>query len=174
MCPPVSTGGTPGCSSGGPRTLLDQLALLQPQTHAAVTELAAAPDRLAEIYPRLVKISVDYAVMEPVSQGQGTAEVVAVRLPITWHDVGGFAALGEQLPRDAQGNARHGVSVLVDARDNLVINNAEDGRLVAVVGLSDTVIVQTPQITLVCPITQAERIKELVAEVTAQLGTSYA
>jgi len=156
------------------RTLLDQLALLQPPTHAAVTELAAAPERLAEIYPRLVKISVDYAVMEPVSQGQGTAEVVAVRLPITWHDVGGFAALGDQLPRDAQGNARHGVSVLVDARDNLVINNAEDGRLVAVVGLSDTVIVQTPQITLVCPITQAERIKELVAEVTAQLGRSYA
>jgi mannose-1-phosphate guanylyltransferase len=156
------------------RTLLDQLAVLQPPTHAAVTELAAAPDRLAEIYPRLVKISVDYAVMEPVSQGQGTAEVVAVRLPITWHDVGGFAALGDQLPRDAQGNARHGVSVLVDARDNLVINNAEDGRLVAVVGLSDTVIVQTPQITLVCPITQAERIKELVAEVTAQLGRSYA
>jgi len=156
------------------RTLLDQLAVLQPPTYAAVTELAGAPDRLAEIYPRLVKISVDYAVMEPVSQGQGTAEVVAVRLPITWHDVGGFAALGDQLPRDAQGNARHGVSVLVDARDNLVINNAEDGRLVAVVGLSDTVIVQTPQITLVCPITQAERIKELVAEVTAQLGRSYA
>ena len=156
------------------RTLLDQLAVLQPPTHAAVTKLAATPDRLAEIYPRLVKISVDYAVMEPVSQGQGTAEVVAVRLPITWQDVGGFAALGDQLPRDAQGNAVHGVSVLVDARDNLVINNAEDGRLVAVVGLSDTVIVQTPQITLVCPITQAERIKELMAEVTAQLGRSYA
>ena len=108
-------------------TLLDQLALLQPQTYAAVTELAAAPERLAEIYPRLLKISVDYAVMEPVSQGQGTASVVAVRLPITWHDVGGFASLSEQLPRDAQGNALQGASVLVDARDNLVINNAEDG-----------------------------------------------
>jgi mannose-1-phosphate guanylyltransferase len=155
-------------------TLLDQLAQLQPQTYAAVTELAAAPERLAEIYPQLLKISVDYAVMEPVSQGRGSAAVVAVRLPITWHDVGGFAALGEQLPRDAQGNATQGVSVLVDARDNLVINNAEDGRLVAVVGLTDTVIVQTPQITLVCPITQAERIKELVAEVTNQLGRSYA
>ena len=41
-------------------------------------------------------------------------------------------------------------------------------------GLSDTVIVQTPQITLVCPITEAERIKELVTEVTSQLGTAYA
>jgi mannose-1-phosphate guanylyltransferase len=156
------------------QTLLDQLAALQPATYAAVTELAAMPERLAEIYPGLLKISVDYAVMEPVSQGQGTASVVAVRLPITWHDVGGFASLSEQLPRDEAGNARQGPSVLVDARDNLVINNAEDGRLVAVVGLSDTVIVQTPQITLVCPISEAERIKELLAEVTSRLGHGYA
>jgi mannose-1-phosphate guanylyltransferase len=155
-------------------TLLRQIEQLQPETFEAVTELAAKPERLAEIYPQLLKISVDYAVMEPVSGGQGSARVVAVRLPITWHDVGGFAALGEQLPRDEHGNATSGVSVLVDARDNLVINHAEDGRLVAVVGLSDTVIVQTPQITLVCPITEAERIKDLVAEVTAQLGGSYA
>ena len=120
------------------RTFLDQLEALQPKTHAAVQALAAAPYRLSEIYPELLKISVDYAVMEPVSRGEGSAQVVAVRLPITWHDVGGFAALSEQLPRDERGNAIHGVSVLVDARDNLVINNAEDGRVVAVVGLTDT------------------------------------
>ncbi len=156
------------------RTLLDQLARLQPETHAQVLELAAEPERLGEIYPHLLKISVDYAVMEPVSQGRSTGHVVAVRLPITWHDVGGFASLGEQLPRDEHGNATQGVSVLVDARDNLVINNTEDGRVVAVVGLTDTVIVQTPQITLVCPISEAERIKELVAEVTVRLGRGYA
>lgn len=156
------------------QTLLNQLAELLPETHAAVVELAAEPDRLAAIYPTLMKISVDYAIMEPVSQGRGSAHVVAVRLPITWHDVGGFAALGEQLPRDESGNATQGVNVLVDARDNVVINNAEDGRLVAVVGLSDTVIVQTPQITLVCPVSEAERIKELLAEVTSQLGHHYA
>ena len=156
------------------QTLLDQLALLQPEIYGLVTELAREPERLAEIYPRLLKISVDYAVMEPVSQGRGSARVVAVRLPITWHDVGGFASLSEHLPRDEHGNAVQGESVLVDARDNLVINSAEDGRLVAVVGLSDTVIVQTPQITLVCPVSEAERIKELVAEVTGRLGRSYA
>jgi mannose-1-phosphate guanylyltransferase len=156
------------------QTLLAQLEQLQPRTYAAVTKLAAAPDQLAEIYPRLDKISVDYAVMEPVSQGKASARVVAVRLPITWHDVGGFTALGEHLPRDEHGNAISGASVLVDARDNLVINQADDGRLVAVVGLSDTVIVQTSQITLVCPASEAERIKDLVAEVTAQLGATYA
>jgi mannose-1-phosphate guanylyltransferase len=63
--------------------------------------------------------------------------------------------------------------VLVDSSDNVVINQ-DDGRVVAVVGLSGTVIVQTPQVTLVCPIGEAERIKELVAEVTERMGTSYA
>ncbi|WP_375423885.1 mannose-1-phosphate guanylyltransferase [uncultured Friedmanniella sp.] len=155
-------------------TLLEQLRLLHPGTHQLVSDLAAHPDQLKIIYPQLVKISVDYAVMEPVSQGRGSARVLGVRLPITWHDVGGFASLGEQLPRDDHGNATQGISVLVDARDNLVINQSEDGRVVAVVGLSDTVIVQTPQITLVCPVTDAERIKELVAEVTSRLGRGYA
>jgi mannose-1-phosphate guanylyltransferase len=156
------------------RTLLEQLQLLQPVTHGLVTELAENPERLPDIYPSLLKISVDYALMEPVSQGQGTARVMAVRLPVTWHDVGGFGSLGEQLPHDDHGNATQGVAVLLDARDNLVINHADDGRIVAVVGLTDTVIVQTDQITLVCPIGEAERIKELVTEVTERLGRGYA
>ena len=155
-------------------TLLAQLQVLQPDTYVALTELAAHPERLVQIYPSLSKISVDYAVMEPVSQGRGAGSVVAVRLPISWHDVGGFAALSEHLPHDERGNATQGTSVLVDARDNLVINRSEDGRLVAVVGLSDTVIVQTEQITLVCPVSEAERIKELLDQVTAQLGPGYA
>lgn len=155
-------------------TLLRQVETLQPETYAEIMKLAGSPDQLAEIYPGLLKISVDYAVMEPVSRGHGSARVVAVRLPISWHDVGGFAALGEHLPRDERGNATQGVSVLVDAHDNLVINQSEDGRLVAVVGLSGMVIVQTPQITLVCPTSEAERVKELVAQVTNELGVAYA
>jgi mannose-1-phosphate guanylyltransferase len=156
------------------QTFLDQLELLQPVTHGLVLELAQAPERIASIYPTLLKISVDYAVMEPVSQGRGSAQVVAVRLPVAWHDVGGFASLSEQLPHDDHGNATQGTAVLVDAHDNLVINSGGDGQVVAVVGLSGAVIVQTPQITLVCPMSESERIKELVTEVTTRLGRSYA
>ena len=124
---------------------------LLPTTYAQVVELAAEPERLAEIYPQLEKISVDYAVMEPVSQGQGTAHVVAVRLPITWHDVGGFAVSGRAVAPRRAGNARSGTQRGGRPADNLVINDSEDGRLVAVVGLADTVIVQTPQITVGLP-----------------------
>ncbi len=154
-------------------TLLRQLELLTPLNHAMILDLAQHPERVAEIYPELDKVSVDYAVMEPVSEGKADAHVVAVRLPITWHDVGGFAALGEHLPRDAANNALQGLSVLVDSHDNLVFNSTPD-RIVAVVGLTDTVIVQTAEITLVCPMDQSERIKELVAEVIGRHGELYA
>ena len=155
-------------------TVLDLLRQLLPDSLDAVTTLARQPERVREIYPRLLKISVDYALMEPVSQGRTDAHVVAVQLPITWHDVGGFSALRGQLPWDEHGNATLGRSVLVSSRDNLVINSVADGRLVAAIGLSDTVVVQTDQITVVCPLGEAERVKELVAEVTAQLGPGYA
>ncbi|MDN5803179.1 MAG: NTP transferase domain-containing protein [Microlunatus sp.] len=154
-------------------TVLDQLRQLLPDTYRLVTELAAEPDQLAVIYPKLARISVDYAVMEPVSQGRTNAYVVAVQLPITWHDVGGYPSLRDQLPWDEHGNAVTGTAVLVGSRDNLVLNETE-GRLLAAVGLRDTVVVQTDQITVVAPLGEAERVKELVAEVTARLGATYA
>ncbi|WP_114561457.1 mannose-1-phosphate guanylyltransferase [Desertihabitans aurantiacus] len=150
-------------------TLLDQLAVLQPDCHAIVTELARHPERLAELYPQLPRISVDYAVMEPVAAGRGTARVLMVRLPISWHDVGGYASLLEQLQRDSSGNATRGLSVQVDGSNNLVINDHDD-HLVATIGVHDMIIVSTRAITLVCPLDQSERVKELVSAVTDNDG----
>jgi mannose-1-phosphate guanylyltransferase len=150
-------------------TLLDQLAVLQPECHATVTELARHPERLAELYPTLPRISVDYAVMEPVAQGRGTARVLMVRLPISWHDVGGYASLLEQLQRDSSGNAVRGLSVQVDGSNNLIINDHDD-HLVATLGVHDMIIVATRAITLVCPLDQSERVKELVSAVTDNDG----
>lgn len=153
-------------------TLLDQLRLLLPETHAQVLRLAAEPQLLEEIYPRLFKTSIDYGVMEPVSRGQASGHVVAVPLPIQWHDVGGFASLAEQLAADADGNAIDGLALQIDSRNNLLINRGENS-LVAVVGVSDMVVVRTPQITMVCPMDATERIRELVDKVAAELGADY-
>lgn len=157
-------------------TLLGQLEKLVPDCYEIVQTLAAEPEKLAELFPKLPKISVDYAVMEPVSLGRGTegSHVVAVRLPITWHDVGGFPALAEHLKHDDDGNAREGCTVVMDASHNLVINKGGDGKLVAVLGMTDTIVVQTDDITLVCPSGRAEQVKALVAQVAEELGESYA
>lgn len=154
-------------------TLLEQLRLLLPDTYSEVLALAARPDRLSEIFPRLFKTSVDYAVMEPVSAGRGSATVLAVALPVSWRDVGGFPSLAEILPTDAAGNATSGTVVASEASGNVVLN-ADDGSLIALLGVDDLVVVRTDDITLVTRRDRTEQIKDLVAEVTATVGDQFA
>ena len=153
-------------------TFLDQLAALEPATHAAVSELAAEPDRLEEIFPTLRKTSVDFGIMEPVSRGAATGSVVAVALPIDWRDVGGFASLAEVLTADADGNVVDGLAVLNDARDNLVINTV-DAHVVAVSGTTGMVVVHTPDATLVTTLAGAESVKSVVAAVADAAGPDF-
>ncbi|MDN5727024.1 MAG: mannose-1-phosphate guanylyltransferase, partial [Propionibacteriales bacterium] len=153
--------------------LLDQLRQLVPDSYVIVTELAEDPSKLGELYPRLPKNSVDYAIMEPVSRGAGSARVVVVGLPIDWQDVGGYQQLAENLPADARGNVTDGTVVQLDGTDNVVINRGPDGHLVATLGLSEMIIVTSGNVTLVCPRSESQRIKELVGEVVEHAGADY-
>lgn len=155
-------------------TLLAALERLHPDTHRDVLALAEDPSRLAEIYPRLHKTSVDYGVMEPVSRGEAPGQVVAVELPISWYDVGSFLALAGQLPADDDRNARQGATVVLDSFDNLVINRRSDDHVVAIAGLRSMAVVVTDRATMVVPLADSERVKELVARVSDERGAEFA
>ncbi len=146
-------------------TFLEQVRVLQPACHSTVSELAMHPERLEQLFPSLPKISLDYAIMEPVSQGMGTANIFGVALSADWRDVGGYSSLAEVLNADSQANAFIGNVIAVDAQRNVIMNNDADS-LVVVAGVSGLVIVRTPKVTLVIPEEQSERVKELVAEVS--------
>jgi mannose-1-phosphate guanylyltransferase len=144
---------------------LDALRLQQPTLYSGLTEIAGAWDgdgrekALAEVWPELPKISVDYAVME----GAAAAGLVAtVPGDFGWHDVGDFATLGDVLPADAGGNVVVGDSevLLHDVEGSVVI--PASGRLVAALGLRDVIIVDTPDALLVCPRDRAQDVKKLV------------
>ncbi|MDR1712290.1 MAG: mannose-1-phosphate guanylyltransferase [Propionibacteriaceae bacterium] len=141
---------------------LDLVAQLRPECAQLVLELAENPGQLADIFPRLPKISVDYAVMEPAA-AQGM--VCCVRLDAQWRDVGGYAALGNVLPQ-LGGNAASG-RVVADAQGNVIINDDPDA-VVAVAGVTGLVVVRTPTATLVVPADQAERVKALAEQVAVQ------
>lgn len=143
-------------------TLLEQVRLLQPATYQALTELAAQPGRLDEIYPALTKISIDYAVMEPVSRGRGSAHVVAVAMPVQWADVGSYAALYEALPHDAAGNAVVGQVLAQEATGNLAFNQA--GGNLALIGVNGLAVVRTARATLVVPLDQAQAVRQMAAQ----------
>jgi mannose-1-phosphate guanylyltransferase len=155
-------------------TLLGALDVLLPESAADLRRVAAVWDTgerdavLAEVYPRLPKISIDYAVMEPASQGKADADVVAVPMPVRWLDVGSWAAVAGTYATDDHGNAcaPEALRCLVDSHDNVIVTDDPD-HLVATIGLRGHIVVHTRDVTMVCPLADGERVKELVAAVQA-------
>jgi mannose-1-phosphate guanylyltransferase len=158
------------------QTVLDALADHLPESAAGLATIVAAPagpERdavLAEVFPTLPKISVDYAVLEPAATEPG--RVAVVDLDVEWLDVGSWPALAHTLETDAAGNAVRGLTVLLDSGGNVVLSDDPE-HLVALVGVRDSVVVHTADVTMVCPVGDAERVKELLAAVTEGTGARF-
>jgi mannose-1-phosphate guanylyltransferase len=152
---------------------LAELARQQPELHTGVVRIAAAwdgPDReavLEEVWPELPKIAVDYAVMEDAA---ASGKVATVPADFGWADLGDFENLADQFERDDEGNVTPpGLSpapLLVDSRR--VVAVADSGRLVAVLGLDDVVVVDTPDAVLVCARDRVQDVRQLVDELKAR------
>jgi mannose-1-phosphate guanylyltransferase len=147
--------------------LLDLLATWHPDLAAGLRTLAARPERLDELWPGLEKIAIDNAVAEPAS---GTGRVAVVPGTFGWDDVGDFASLGGLLP-DADGMP--GARILGHAADVRVVDATgvvvpASGRLVAVVGLEDVVVVDTPDALLVMAKDRAQDVKSVLDALRAE------
>jgi mannose-1-phosphate guanylyltransferase len=88
-------------------------------------------------------------------------------LDVEWLDVGSWPALARTLDVDPEGNAVRGPVVVVDGAGNVVFNDDPE-HVVATVGLQECVVVHTRDVTLVCPIADAERVKVLLEAVKAR------
>ncbi len=155
------------------QTVLDALADHLPESADGLARIVAAADRdaaLAEVFPTLPKISVDYAVLEPAATEPG--RVLVVDLDVDWLDVGSWPALAGTLDTDAAGNAVRGMTVCLDSTGNVVFSDDPD-HLVALVGVRDSVVVHTADVTMVCPVGDAERVKQLLATVEAGFPGRY-
>jgi len=86
----------------------------------------------------------------------------AVKLDCRWLDVGSFTMLADVLPADAGNNTIAAASTrLLDCKNNIFITE-DTGHLIAAVGLENIIVAHSPDATLVCPIDQADRLKELL------------
>jgi mannose-1-phosphate guanylyltransferase len=115
---------------------------------------------LASRFPTLPKISVDYAIMEQAS------DVLAIRAEFDWDDVGAWTALPDHIGRDEDNNTIRGPRAIVDSHNNIVIANS---RTVALCGVSDLVIVETPDAVLVCHRNAVQQIKKLQPQLPDEL-----
>lgn len=159
-------------------TVLDCIRRYEPEVHEKLMRIAEAwgtergREVLAEVYPTLKKISVDYAVMEPASRDERVS-VATVSMPVKWLDVGGWPAYGQTLEADESGNQlAAGKALSVDSANTLIVSD-DDDHLVATLGVRDLIIVRTGRATLVCHKDAAEQIKQLHQRVKETFGEGY-
>jgi mannose-1-phosphate guanylyltransferase len=113
---------------------------------------------LAKEYPELKKVSIDYALMEHAQN------VIVADGAFEWDDLGSWTALGRHLKADAEGNCAVAEFIHVDGARNIVFDarTREKRTPIAVVGLRDSILVQTDDATLLAHKSQAQKVKELV------------
>ena len=139
--------------------LLDELRRHLPKT---ATILAALPqfgsrlfaDRLAKAFPLCDNISIDFAVLEKAEKVAGIAAG-----DFGWNDVGSWNAVYELMGRDHCGNVVANTAVCLEAHDNFVDAR---GKTVALLGVKDLIVVDTPDALLVATRDRAQQVGEIV------------
>ncbi|HEY1789568.1 MAG TPA: sugar phosphate nucleotidyltransferase [Verrucomicrobiae bacterium] len=112
---------------------------------------------LAKDYPGIKKISIDYALMEHAQN------VIAADGALEWDDLGAWPALARHLKADAEGNCVVADFIHVDGARNIIYDARTKNKTpIAVVGLRDSILVQTDDAVLLAHKSQAQKIKELV------------
>ena len=123
--------------------------------------LVAAGRYIEERFPTLEpKVSLDYAIME---KARAVETVIA---QFDWDDVGLWTALPKHLPPDPSGNTIRGNATVVASTNNIVMSN---GRMIALCGVKDLVIVETPDAVLVCHRDAVQNIKQVVQQLPKEL-----
>jgi mannose-1-phosphate guanylyltransferase len=159
----------------GACTILDQIAALMPELSAGLAKLTFHQDlwelsdlkpQIAEVYAEIKGESIDFGVMERA------ANVQVIPASFGWSDVGSWSALPEVMEADQEGH------VVISSQGSVSIN-AEGclayggGKLVALVGVQDLIVVDTPDALLVCAKSAAQDVKKVVEELEKRGKTEY-
>ena len=144
-------------------TIANELQRLQPKLFTVAEKwrrirgLAKLNAALAGDY-RVEKISVDYAIME------NARNIVCADGVFGWDDLGSWPALARHVRADKAGNSSVADLVQVDSADNVIFDARTRNRTpIALVGMSETIVVQTDDATMVAAKSESQKIKQLVA-----------
>ena len=150
-------------------TITEGLQKHQPEMYAACQrwfKVATNGPKLAKIlakeYPDIKRISIDFALMEHAQN------VIVADGAFEWDDLGSWTALARHIKADAEGNCAVADFIHVDAARNIIYDaRTKDRRTpIAVVGLRDSILVQTDDAVLLAHKSQAQKVKELVKKLS--------
>ena len=116
---------------------------------------------LEKEFPALPKISVDYAILEKALR------VLVLEASFDWDDVGGWLAVANYLPSDGCDNRANTPTTIFDAANNIIY--ARGKKHIALLGVSDLVIVETEDAILIANRHETENIKTLLKKIPPEL-----
>ena len=145
--------------------VIQQLADHTPELANFVSELRHASDLAATVaaqFPQLTAISIDYALMEKADR------VLNIEATFDWDDVGSWVSIAKYLEKYGDENCANEPITEIDSQNNIVFN-ARPGTRIALLGVDDLIIVQTPDALLIANRHQADAIKKLSDILPAEL-----
>jgi len=155
--------------------LLKHLETNEPELYTGLMEIAAAwgtPKRrevMKRIWPTLPKTAIDYAVAEPAA---AAGDVAMVPGEFSWDDVGDFAAIGRLNAASETNNLTvlgEGARVYAEKATGMVVSDTK--RVIALIGIDDVVVVDTPDALLVTTKEHAQQVKKAVEHLRASGDT---
>jgi mannose-1-phosphate guanylyltransferase/mannose-6-phosphate isomerase len=109
---------------------------------------------IEEIYSKVRKVSIDYAIMEK------SKNVVVIRLEHKWSDLGNFNAIYEESEKDINGNVVYECeNIFINSSNNFIYSNSD--KLVALIDVENMAVVDTPDALLVCPRKSSQKVKQV-------------
>jgi mannose-1-phosphate guanylyltransferase len=140
-------------------TILTAIKRFLPELHAGLMQIREAlgtkreEEIVGEVYSAQKAVSIDYGVMEKAE------DVLVIPGDFGWSDLGSWDALWEVSKKDENGNAVRGEFIGIDAFDSLVHS---PGKLVALVGVRDLLVVETDDALLICRRGQSQDVRKVV------------
>ena len=145
----------------GVDTVLAQFEALMPHLYATLDPLGpllgtpAGAAALAAAYPTVEVQTIDYGILERAP------DVAVVPARFAWSDVGSWGELYDILPQDGSRNVLRGQHLALDTTGSLIYSGA-GSRTVVALGMEDLIIVDTPDVLLICPRSRAQEVRRLV------------
>lgn len=153
-------------------TILDALRQFEPEMMKhidAITAELGTPGYNVTLEREFAKIdgrSIDYAVMER------HPEVCVIEANFSWDDVGSWQSIGRLTEPDEQGNCVRGKYLPIQSQ-RMIVYSEDTEHLVVTIGMQDTIVVHTPNATLVAPKEEEERVREVVKQLQTREWNEY-
>jgi mannose-1-phosphate guanylyltransferase len=151
-------------------TILNEIHKSLPELHAQLINLQHSigtplfDQNLETTYGLIRGISIDYGVMEKAQR------VYAVKGDFGWNDLGSWDEVNRLSSKDEQGNYLHGKIIAVNSKNNYIHTS---DKIVAVVGVDDLIVINTPDAILVCKKGASQDVKEIVDHLKRKQMNEY-